>query len=343
METAQNVQWSNIWQKLGERLKQNPDTIELAKLQSQRENPWFTSEHIETAIQAINNKFLQKNYVDKWLSPYLIHELTIKDKRIGIVCAGNIPMVAFHDIMCTITSGHRALIKLSHKDKFLIPAVLKELTALFPELSDRFSFVDKLEGYDAVIATGSNNSHRYFKAYFGHVPHIFRKNRMSIGILHEEDDEQVLSDMAKEIFMHFGLGCRNISKLFVPKEFDLNRLFKATIDYSQYALHTKYRNNFIYHSALFQMNKVNYFTNDLMILLETEEWHSPLSVVYFERYNNLQDIVSKLKEKSDDIQAVYSSVQMDLEARRQPGQGQQPELWDYADQVDTLSFLMSLE
>ena len=334
--------WPLVWQALGDRLAEAPDSVELAKLHAQRENPWFTIDHIETALTSIQSKFLNASLVEHWLQDYDLHGNATKRKRVGIVCAGNIPMVAFHDIMCTITSGHHAVIKLSHKDQFLIPALCKELIALHPRLSDVISFVNKLENYDAVIATGSDNSHRYFKAYFGHVPHIFRKNRTSVGVIHEHDSDQNLLELAKDIFIHFGLGCRNISKLFIPHGFDMNRLFEATMAYSAYALHSKYRNNFIYHSALFQMNKVNYFTNDLLILLETEEWHSPLSVVYYSHYEQPSEVTRILHNRADDIQAIYSSMPLDDVPVQGPGAGQEPNLWDYADQVDTLSFLLEL-
>ena len=336
------IDFSDLWYALGQKLATKPPGLEGAKIRSIQENPWFTGEHIDFAIQAILNHYLQKENLDEWLLNYPNIQSPAKPKRIGIICAGNIPMVGFHDILCVLTAGHHAVVKLSQKDQFLIPAIISELIELNPSLASRITFVNRLEQYEAIIATGSNNSQRYFKSYFGHVPHIFRHNRSSVGILHHDDDSDTLKAIAADIFIHFGLGCRSISKLFIPSDYNLDDLFVATLNYSKYVIHTKYNNNFIYHTALFQMNKVEYLTNDLLILLETEEWHSPLSIVYYERYVDKADLMKRITPHGDHIQAIYSSHPIVELNTRKPGTGQLPQLGDYADHVDTMKWLISL-
>ncbi len=339
---VESIKWLELWNELGLRLRQKSDVMELAKLRSMQQNLWFTAQHIDYALNAIIEQYLNKDKLAQWLSKYELDKRNKSGSNIGIICAGNIPMVGFHDLLCTITAGHVALVKLSHKDQFLLPGIVELLKAIDPRIEDQIKFVDKLQDYDAVIATGSNNSLRYFKSYFEHVPHIFRHNRTSVGVIHPEDTDETLIGMASDIFIHFGMGCRNISKFFIPKQFKLDRLFEATLDYSNYILHSKYHNNFIYHTALFQMNKVKYHTNHLIILLETEEWHSPLSVLYYETYQDISEIKSKIAERHDDIQAVYSGNAIDQLEIIEPGKGQQPELAEYADHIDTMDWLYRL-
>lgn len=334
--------WSHIWSSLGKQLKSRPDRIELARLRSIQQNAWFTAEHIDYAYDGICNQYLNESFLKVWLSNYELIQHA-KPRSVGIICAGNIPMVGFHDIMCTITTGNVARVKLSHKDLFLLPAIFEELISLFPELKPYIVFVNKLTDYDSVIATGSNNSLRYFNSYFGHVPHLFRHNRTSISIIQSTDGQVELDALSDDIFLHFGLGCRNVSKLFIPRGFDLEILFTATLKYSNYVLHSKYNNNFIYHTALFQMNKVEYLTNDLFILLESDEWHSPLSVIYCAYYDNLDELESKITPHLDIIQVVYSSRALDFTPVCALGTGQKPSLWDYADHVDTMNWLLDLD
>jgi hypothetical protein len=339
---SKQLNYSNLWSELGNCLDSNPDAIELARIRSIQDNPWFTADHIDYALQAIRTQYLQKEKLDEWLSNYLFVTTDHTPKRVGVICAGNIPMVGFHDIMCVITSGHVAVVKLSHKDQFLIPALIAELIKIQPEVAAQIEFVNRLENYEAIIATGSNNSQRYFKSYFGHVPHLIRHNRTSVGVIHPSDTSETLKGISSEIFMHFGLGCRSISKIFIPYDFDLDQLFVSTLEFSHYGIHTKYNNNFIYHTALFQMNKVDYLTNDLLILLETPEWHSPLSIIYYERYVKVTEIVERILPHEDDIQVIYSGRPISGLKTTTPGTGQKPQLGDYADRVDTMEWLLSI-
>ena len=315
----------------------------MAKVRSTQTNSWFTADHVNEAFEAICNQFLDEEKLNKWLLNYEIITSKKNAKRIGIICAGNIPMVGFHDIMCVITAGHQALVKLSHKDQYLLPAIFQEFKSANPSLNDRIVFVDKLIEYDAVIATGSNNSLRYFKSYFSHVPHLFRHNRTSVALVPENISDDELHGIARDIFLHFGLGCRNISKLFIDRKFELDRLFKATLKYSNYSVHSKYNNNFIYHTALFQMNKVDYLTNDLFILLESKEYHAPLSIVYFEYVDDIETAKRQIEENLDVIQTVYYRDKLNVAPTTAYGSGQQPELWDYADGVDVMTWLTTIK
>jgi len=337
-----NLDWPKIWGDLGDRIKKKPNRLEVAKVRATQTNPWFTAAHIAYALDAITEQFLNENAVRTWLQNYEMNGAVTNPLNVGLICAGNIPLVGMHDIICVLTSGHRALIKLSSKDALLIPAVMEVLVEIYPEVKSHFEFVEQLNGHDAVIATGSNNSLRYFKSYFGHLPHIFRNNRTSIGIIHATDTVKDLKPMAEDIFIHFGLGCRNISKLLIPKGFDLDILFEASVSFGQYKLHSKYNNNFIYHTALFQMNKVNYFTNDLFILLETEELHAPLSVIYYEKYDEISNVASHINEIDAQLQVIYSTHEIDGLNTTKPGRGQKPGLADYPDQKDVLRFLLEL-
>lgn len=333
------IHWPTVLGELKHRIEQKADKIELAKLRSAQNNPWFTADHIHIAIDAICQQFLDEMLVEAWLRAYAPNS---KQYTIGLICAGNIPAVGFHDVLCILCSNHKAKIKLSSKDPYIIPALLSMLEDIDPAIGQCYEIVEKLADYDAIIATGSNNSLRYFESYFGHVPNIFRHNRTSIGILTADDDKALLEGLAQEIFLHFGLGCRSVSKLYLPENYDLDALFKATMPYSSYATHSKYRNNFVYHTALFQMNKVDYFTNDLLIVLETDELHSPLSVVYVEYYSSLEVIKDKITSLEDQLQVVYCGQSIDGIDTVVPGRGQRPGLTDYADHVDTMTWLSNL-
>ncbi len=333
--------WIEIWSELGVRLQMGSDQMTLAKLQATRNNPWFTADHVDNAIEAIVDNFLQKDKLETWLGKYNVDQVP-SSKNVGIICAGNIPLVGFQDVLCTLSCGHRALIKCSHKDQFLITAVFDELGQLYPSTKSQFEFVNRLSGHDAVIATGSNNSLRYFKSYFGHLPHIFRSNRTSVGVIRKEDNIETLTKTMGEVFLYFGLGCRNISKIYVPRNFDLNNIFEASQHYAAYSLHSKYRNNFIYHTALFQMNHVVHLTNDLFILLESEKLHSPLSVLYYERYDSLESVANEIDKLKQEIQVVYSLNKINGLDTIVPGEGQKPELWDYADKVDVVQWLIDI-
>ena len=321
-------------------VKQNgvPENI-VAKAKAQ--NPWFTVENVQKATLEIANNFLQENKLKQWLSAYKIPSET-NVKKIGLLLAGNIPLVGFHDVLCTIITGHTALIKASDRDKVLIEYLLSELVAYEAEFTESFQFVERLQYYDAVIATGSDSSGRYFKKYFGKVPHIIRMNRNGVSVIYNDTSDEALEDLGKDLFGYFGLGCRNVSKLYLEKDFDVQRIFKAIEKHRDIIHHNKYKNNYDYNFAMYLLNKEDFLTNDFIVIREHKSIASRIAALHYSYFDDTESLNSELAEHKEDIQCVITD--RDLEGFKVFGYGmaQQPALDDYADGVDTLEFLLSL-
>ncbi|HLW63332.1 MAG TPA: acyl-CoA reductase [Flavobacterium sp.] len=301
-------------------------------------NSWFTREQLEYAFLSWSNALIPDN-IDRWLSAYDLEKEP--QKTVGLILAGNIPMVGFHDVVSVLLSGNKALIKLSSNDQELIPFLLKYLSKIAPEFSDRFEIAkERLENFDAVIATGSNNTARYFDYYFGKYPNIIRKNRNSAAVLNGKETKEDLIALGEDIFRYYGLGCRNVSKLFVPKDYDFKLFFEAMYEYKDLIYYEKYTNNYDYNKAVFLMSNFSILDNEFMTLKEDEGYASPISSVFYERYDDLEKIIEKLHRDKEQIQCVVSN---NLMPESLPfGTTQKPELWDYADNVDTMIFLVSL-
>ena len=303
-------------------------------------NPWFTSENILKALTALGNA-LNKNGLTKWLGSYQLNDEAIP-KKVGLILAGNIPLVGFHDVLSVLVSGNIALIKASTQDARLIKHVLEMLIAIEPAFNDRYEFVERLANFDAVIATGSNNTSRYFEYYFGKVPHIIRKNRSSVAVLTGGETATQLFELGHDIFDYFGLGCRNVSKLFVPKGYNFNFFFESIEVYQPIIHHNKYNNNYGYNRSIYLINSDNHLDNNFLLVKEDERMASPLAVLYFEYYEDLASVQSKLNENAEQIQCVASAAELDIKSQLIDfGQTQRPALWDYADGVDTMAFLCS--
>lgn len=303
--------------------------------QSTRENPWFTKDNIVEALSGIAY-MLRPEALEKWVQEYDSNSAQ-PSKRVGMVLAGNIPMVGFHDIFCTIVAGHQAIVKPSTSDLRLLPALFTMFEEALPEMDFPIEWVEgKLPKIDAVIATGSNNTSRYFEYYFKDVPHIIRKNRSSVAILNGEESDEELKELGKDIFSYFGMGCRSISKLYVHEDFELDRFFKSIYDYHPIVNHNKYGNNFDYYRALWMMNLESILENGFLILRPSEAIASPTSTLFFERYTDEDKVRESLKEKEAEIQCIVSKKDIPF------GNSQFPELWDFADGVDTMKFLMSV-
>jgi hypothetical protein len=303
-------------------------------------NPWFTSEYTQKAISAIA-KMLNKSDLEQWLD--IENGSPVLSKKVGLVLAGNIPMVGFHDILSVLATGHIALIKLSSQDQKLIPLVLNKLSEIEPGFNDQIKFVERLEGFDAVIATGSNNSARYFEHYFGKVPHIIRKNRNSAAILSGKETQENLHILGQDIFEYFGLGCRNVSKLYVPENYDFIPFFEAIESYKPVIDHHKYSNNYDYNKSIYLLNRDEHLDNGFLLLKRDERLASPLAVLYFEEYKDLSDLANKITPLQKQIQCVVSDIPIDIVNQKVNfGQSQSPKLWDYADGVNTINFLLSL-
>jgi hypothetical protein len=300
------------------------------------ENPWFTHGSIELALQGLHN-YLDGEKLRQWVSRYQINAPV--SKKIAVIMAGNIPLAGFHDFLTVLMSGHAILIKLSSKDSVLLTFISQKLIEIEPRFEPLITIAGQLKNFDAVIATGSDNSARYFHYYFGKYPHIIRKNRTSCAILTGLETEAELQLLGKDVFTYFGLGCRNVSKIFIPKDFDPVRLVNAWEIYVGIINHHKYHNNYDYQKSILLVNKIRFYDSGFVILHENEKLVSPISVVYYERYNNTDDLSSKLQLVSDKIQCIIGKTKPHFIPF---GQAQYPELWDYADKVDTLKFLDEL-
>ncbi len=338
-----NEQQLNAWKETQLILKQLIESevenkwrsdFELATAQAEVYNPWFTQENIRNAFKGII-KLLEPDLLMKWSGNYTIPVKTAKN--IGVIMAGNIPMAGFHDMLCVLLSGHNLFAKLSTSDKFLLPFLVKIVTAFDPDSGNRFNVTEQLKNMDAVIATGSNNTSRYFEYYFGKKPHIFRKNRNSAAVLTGDENEYDYLLLGRDIFAYFGLGCRNVSKLYVPENYSFDDFFNNLVEYSGVMQHTKYMNNFEYHQTLFLLNQKTFLTNNFLILTEDSPLSTPVSVVNYEHYKNENDLNEKLQLVDLELQCVVNKKGI-----IKPGQAQFPAIDDYADEIDTMAFLSAL-
>ena len=305
---------------------------------SQSHNGWFTPEHVYHSVQSWANALTEEN-LNQWLSRYDFS--SIEPKTVGLILAGNIPLVGFHDFLSVLVSGHKVLVKTSSNDQHLIQFLANYLIAVNPEIENFITFTDgKLENFDAVIATGSNNTARYFEFYFKDKPSIIRKNRNSVAVLTGNETPEDLALLGEDIFRYFGLGCRNVSKLFVPKDYDFQPFFQAIYEYKDVIFYEKYSNNYDYNKAVFLMSNFKLLDNEFLTLKEDKSYASPISSVFYEYYENIEDLKKQLENDAEQIQCVVSK---NLIPNSIPfGKTQQPELWDYADNVDTLQFLLEI-
>ncbi len=304
---------------------------------SQSHNGWYTPENVYFSIQSWAKALTEEN-LNQWLNPYNLEGN--KPKNIGIILAGNIPLVGFHDFLSVLISGNNVLIKTSSNDQYLLPFLAKYIIAIEPEFENKITFVEgKLENFDAVIATGSDNTARYFEYYFKDKPSIIRKNRNSVAVLNGKETSAQLSALGEDIFRYFGLGCRNVSKIFVPKGYSFTTFFEAIFEYQDVIHYEKYANNYDYNKAVFLMSNFKLLDNGFLTLKEDSSYSSPISSVFYEFYDDLNDLQLKLKADEDKIQCVVSNniVENSIDF----GQTQQPNLWDYADNVDTIAFLLT--
>ena len=331
-----------VFSELGRRLINPTDELQEIIDTERQYNAWFTPENVAMAIKAIGET-LNPNSLEKWLGRY---DLTgnKKGKKVGLILAGNIPLVGFHDVLCVLITGNTAMIKASSQDSRLIRHVLKMLVDIDDSFKHQYQFVERLENFDAVIATGSNNSSRYFDYYFGKVPNIIRKNRNSLALLAGSETTEQLMVLGHDIFDYFGLGCRNVSKLLVPKGYSFNFFFESIEVFQPVINHHKYNNNYGYNKSIYLVNGDKHFDNGFLLLKEDERLASPLAVLFYEYYDNLAAVQHMLNEQSDNIQCVAGPSSLNL--RNQVvdfGKSQQPDLWDYADGLDTMEFLLKID
>ncbi|OEK00614.1 acyl-CoA reductase [Roseivirga sp. 4D4] len=314
------------------------DELDQLILMAGNENSWFTPDSIRSAFKAWS-QVLSPEKIERWTADYTLSPTT--PKRIGLIMAGNIPLVGLHDLLTVLVSGNEAHIKYSSQDRALMSEVVNQLKVINPNFGDQIKVIERLNDVDAIIATGSDNSARYFKHYFSKYPHIIRQNRVSVGIVNGNETEEELSKIGRDAFQYFGLGCRNVSKVFVPKGFELPKLIKSLEAFGPILDHHKYRNNYDYNKSIYLVNGENHLDSGFFLMRESEDLVSPISVIYYEPYESLAALDLKLSASREKIQCMVSKGAW-YEGSLDFGTAQSPELWDYADGVDTLEFLSSL-
>ena len=323
----------NLLSELGKYLSINGEAWQETKLRAERENGWFTPEFIQLAVNNIVQHFLDAGRLEAFATAYGTPQQQAHPKKVGLVMAGNIPLVGFHDWLCIFLSGHNAVIKPSSKDSALIRHLLGKLAEWDNAIALQTTTADMLKGCDAYIATGSNNSARYFEYYFSKYPHIIRRNRTSVAVLDGTESPAALERLADDVQQYFGLGCRNVTKIFVPAGYDFIPLLEALRKYERFADHNKYRNNYDYQLALLMLNKRPYMSNNSILLVENESLFSPVSQLHYSYYTNKADILPGL-QNNPDIQCIVGEGFIPF------GQAQVPALTDFADGVDTMRFLL---
>jgi hypothetical protein len=325
--------------KLGQHLLGEDEYLRAVMHRAEFHNAWFTRQSQELAIHSIATAFLQREALESLAARYPISDEPT-GKTVGVVMAGNIPLVGFHDWLCVFLAGHRAQVKLSDKDAYLFPYLLKLMEKWEPEMQGWVETVERLKGFDMVIATGSNNSARYFEAYFGKVPHIIRRNRNGVAVLSGNETPEELRELGKDVFTYFGLGCRNVAKLYVPEGYQFEPLLEALHEYREIVLHEKYKHNFDYNYALFILNKVPHKANGCILLKEDDSLASRIACLHYAFYKSKEAVERELEERREEVQCVVAHPGY-LSIPVLPfGDTQRPRLDDFADGVDTMEFLV---
>lgn len=320
---------------LGSYMNENSEAWVAKKERASQENGWFVPEYIDRAINNIVVSFLQPEKLETWVAGYHLPFKNTAPKTIGLVMAGNIPLVGFHDFLCCFITGNRLSIKSSSKDNVLLRHLVSKLIEWEPELQEEINFSEQLKNCDAYIATGSNNTSRYFEYYFAKYKHIIRKNRTSVALLDGSETVEELEALADDVMLYFGLGCRNVTQIYVPKEYDFVPLLKALDKYGWVRDHNKYKNNYDYNLALHLLNNRYYMTNEATLLSESDSPFSPISQLNYQFYTNANEVLEKL-QSSTDVQAIVGHYGIPF------GKAQTPTLTDYADGVDTMEWLKGL-
>ncbi|EAR01191.1 acyl-CoA reductase [Maribacter sp. HTCC2170] len=308
------------------------DVISLAN----HKNGWFTKENI---VYALDNwgVLLTKKKLEQWLSRYNLKNS--KPKTVALIMAGNIPLVGFHDFLSVLLSGNKVLIKLSSNDAILLPFIADFLKKQSSVFENAIEFTEgKLDHFDAVIATGSDNTARYFEHYFGNKPNVIRKNRNSVAVLTGKESTEELNALGEDIFRYYGLGCRSVSKVFVPKGYEFKKFFEAIFDFNPIINQVKYANNYDYNKAVYLMSEFNILENGFLMLKEDKSYSSPIATLFYEEYDELNKLKQHLLTDKKKIQCVVGNGILEDEIKF--GKTQKPSLTDYADGVDTVEFLL---
>lgn len=321
--------------KLGNYLVENNEALQDAKHNAYLANPWFVPEFIDKSCENIATRFLNKHLLENWAGSYFLKDNMLHKCNIGIIMAGNIPLVGFHDFLCVFISGHRQTIKASSKDDILIKFLVAQLALWDQEVLEMVSFADNLKGCDAYIATGSNNSSRYFEYYFQKYPHIIRKNRTGVAILTAKESIEELNAFTSDLMSYFGFGCRNVTQLYVPENYDFIPLIESLKKYAYYLDFHKYRHNYDYQLAVLLLNSKYYMDSGSLLFSESDALFSPISQVHYSYYKDENALIQQIKD-DERIQCIIGHNFIPF------GNSQIPDLSDYADGVDTMKFINSL-
>jgi len=327
---------------LGEKLRHLPEaTLEDWCKKAHAHNPWFDDFHVKTALQSLG-KMLEKNKIEAWASRYTLPQNTPLPQKVGVIMAGNIPAVGFQDFFYVLASGHLLYAKTASVDTFLIKAISDLLIEIQPKFQHQIFWADMLKDVDAIIATGSDNSARYFEYYFRHKPHIIRQNRVSVAVLNGEENQNSLELLTQDILLYYGLGCRNIAKMYIPKHFSMKLFLDASTPISKrYIQHYKYANNYDYNKSIYLVNRIPHLDNGYLIAVETHQLVSPISVIYYQYYENIETLTQELAQQQAKIQCITSDN--GWYQRSIPfGTTQSPTLSDYADNIDVMQFCLNL-
>ena len=322
----------SLLKKLGDYMRSDEKEWQEAQQRAQQENGWFIPPFIQNAIHAIANNWLNEDALGAWAEQECIPTQTAHPKKVGLVLAGNIPLVGFHDWLSVFMTGHQACIKTSSKDKALIEHLINKVKQWAPELENQMTIEERLTGCDAYIATGSNNSSRYFEYYFSKYPHLIRKNKTSVALLNGAETKEELEKLAEDVHLYFGLGCRNVTKIYVPMNYDFVPLLEAFKKFSWLSDHHKFKNNYDYNLALYILNKQFYMTNGTVLLVEEPSLFAPVCQLNYEFYADSNEVTHSLKSHPD-LQCLVSKTNTPF------GKSQEPALNDYADGYNTLEFL----
>lgn len=305
---------------------------------AEEHNGWFTKENITFALKGWSDSLKKENLIS-WLQSYNIN--AISPKKVAIIMAGNIPLVGFHDFLTVLITGHHVIVKQSSNDKHLLPYLAKYLEFVEPTFKRIITFTEnKLENFDAIIATGSNNTARYFEYYFKDKPSIIRNNRNSVAVLNGDETHEELKTLSEDIFRYYGLGCRNVSKIFVPKDYKFDTFFEAMYHWHPIINKAKYANNYDYNKAVYLMSEFDMLENGFFMIKEDKSYASPIATLFYEYYEDKNQLKEKLKTEKEQIQCIVSKGFLENEITF--GSTQKPKLWDYADSVDSVEFLLAI-
>lgn len=330
-----------VLEELGRYMRSSTDSLTQAKLLAKATNPWFTAASMDTALTQMSTSYLDADVLGKVAETYQV-EARPANRRVGLVLAGNIPLVGLHDIICVLVAGHKAKVKYSSKDS-LLKHLMDYLLDLKPRLAEYLVAVERLKDIDAVIATGSNNSAGYFDTYFGRYTNIIRRNRSALAVLHGNEGEKEFLALGQDIFTYFGLGCRNVSHICIPQGYDFMPLLDHVHEgYKEVVLHNKYKNNYDFQYSTMLMNKVDFRMTGSLLLRESMQIASPIAVVHYHTYATMEELCDWVDEKRAEIQCIVSAEKVGEERVHNLGHAQAPGFTNYADGVDTMQFLVNL-